>query len=112
MCIRKDIIQATQLPEHYSSQLLLSHITHFQHFFDTEWNPKSAGYTFGHDIEGSWLLCEAAAALGRSASLNSRQALSEATADRSQMVQAAARQSLDQWSHVDETPEGLFDARD
>lgn len=55
---------------------------------------------------------EAAAALGRSASLNSRQALSEATADRSQMVQAAARQSLDQWSHVDETPEGLFDARD
>jgi len=68
-----NLYRATQNPAveqrlHELVQLFLDRIFdartgHLHHFFNEEWQVRSDTYTFGHDIEASWLLCEAAEVL-------------------------------------------------
>jgi len=54
----------TELIDLFDRRIAAPETGHLHHFFDAAWQPQSADYTFGHDIEASWLLCEAAEVLG------------------------------------------------
>jgi len=53
-----------ELVQLFEQRILDPGTKHLNHFFDEEWRVRSDSYTFGHDIEATWLLCEAAEVLG------------------------------------------------
>lgn len=63
---------------------------HFRLFFTRNWNSLNSMISFGHDIEGSWLLCRAAEELGDSSLLTGISRIAEEIAD------AVYREGLDE----------------
>jgi len=73
---------------------------HFELFFDNDWRPLSKEISFGHDIEGSWLMYEAALAVGNENLIRETKKTSLEIAN---VILAAA---------VDQEKGGLLSARD
>jgi mannobiose 2-epimerase len=73
----------------FEQRILDPRTLHLHHFFNEQWQVRSDTYTFGHDIEGTWLLCEAAEVLGDISLLKRVQAVAL------RMAEVALREGID-----------------
>jgi cellobiose epimerase len=80
---QKELLEVTM------DRIVDSRTGHFKLFFDNAWNSLSDHISFGHDIEGSWLIYEAAEVLGDAALLDRARTLAVS------MAQAVYERGLD-----------------
>jgi cellobiose epimerase len=52
-------VRLEELVEVFFNKIYEPQYAHYQAFFDGDWNPKGQTYSYGHDIEASWLLTDA-----------------------------------------------------
>jgi mannobiose 2-epimerase len=65
--LRSDKSMQSKVREHLNVMLnkIVDHdIHHFYYFQDRQWNPTMPDVSYGHDIEGSWLMMETVEVLG------------------------------------------------
>jgi mannobiose 2-epimerase len=82
-------LRLRELIEIFLGRILNPINRHLIMFFDEEWLPRSEKVSFGHDIEGSWLLCEAAEILGDA------ELLARVRETAVEMAQAVCEQGID-----------------
>ncbi|RIX53135.1 N-acyl-D-glucosamine 2-epimerase [Paenibacillus nanensis] len=94
-----------ELIEVTMSRIVDGETAHFKLFFDLEWNSQSDHISYGHDIEGSWLLHEAAEVLG------DPELLARVKAVALQMAEATLLEGVDEDGGLfnEAGPEGLLD---
>jgi mannobiose 2-epimerase len=61
ICPQEDVgNQIVSILKIFNKYIINAQNHHFHMFFDAEWNAKTTAISYGHDIEGTWLLHEAA----------------------------------------------------
>lgn len=95
-----------ELIEIFLDRILDAKTQHLQLFFDEQWRSQSKIISYGHDIEGTWLLTEAAEVLGDAALLERVRACALRTA------QAVYDEALDPDGGLiyEGSPEGVHDS--
>jgi mannobiose 2-epimerase len=97
--------QHRALLESFQRYIIDHSTSHFKLFFDDQWHTLSENMSFGHDIEGSWLLLEAATMQGDST------LLAQVREAAIKMAAAVYREGLDDDGSLlyEGSPQGLVD---
>ncbi len=97
--------QLRNLIEVFMSKIIDQETWHFQLFFNDKWTPRDHEISFGHDIEGSWLIQEAAEVLADKVLLAKSQSVAI------KMVEAVYYQGFDQDGGLfnEQKPDGSID---
>jgi mannobiose 2-epimerase len=98
-------VQHRALIEAFQQHIIDHQTHHFKLFFDDQWHSLSENVSYGHDIEGSWLLVEAAEVQGDA------DLIAQVRKSAVNMAEAVHREGIDDDGSVfyESGPQGLVD---